>query len=300
MTGPAGVNSLDVSDEVVDIAAALDRGLVVRLVAPPDREHIFGVLSRALTSQADAPTLAWFVDANGRKHENTLPMPTALGCAEFELLASSPDAVAHLKALHSGETLRTSSAILEQAERRVIRSVVAKGGSEKLYRKALTLVQSAGGLGYPSARELGIDRCATHLSQSGLIAERRVAVKDGHGVVRGAKILFEKPQHVSLLDDYLALKEAAFGSTSSINRLFKARGLDESMRVAIRALTDSDLKALSVRIDALYENGSDTEFDRIPKIALLYAKEFDDLIQESPFRDRSSPLRENADEMTPG
>ncbi|CAJ6619269.1 Uncharacterised protein [Burkholderia pseudomallei] len=300
MTGPAGVNSLDVSDEVVDIAAALDRGLVVRLVAPPDREHIFGVLSRALASQVDAPTLAWFVDAHGRKHANTLPMPVSLGRTEFGALTSYPDDVAHLRALHSGETLRTTNAILEHAERRVIRSVVAQGGSEKLYRKALTLVQSTGGLGYPNARELGIDRCAVHLSQTGLIAERRVAVKDDHGVMRGAKILFEKPQHLSLLDDYLALRQASLGSTSSLDRLLKARGLDESMRVAIRALADSDLKSLSARIDALYEEAADAEHDRVPKIALHYAKEFDDLIEGSPFRDRSSPLRDNADEMTPG
>ncbi|ABO60300.1 hypothetical protein LA345_37375 (plasmid) [Burkholderia vietnamiensis] len=300
MTGPAGAISLDVSDEVVNIAAALDRGLVVRLVAPPDREHKFGVLSRALTSQADTSASAWFVDAYGRKHENTLPMPIALGRVEFEALTSCPDDVAQLKALHSGETLRTTNAILEQAERRVIRSLVAAGGSEKLYRKALTLVQSAGGLGYPNARELGIDRCAVHLSEAGLIAERRVAVKDGHGVVRGAKILFEKPQHLSVLGDYLALKEASLGSTSSLNRLLKARGLDESMRVAIRALADSDLKALSARIDALYEEHTDAELDRIPKIALLYAKEFDDLIAESPFRDSPLPQRDSADEMTPG
>ncbi|MEX3555068.1 MAG: hypothetical protein VB131_00030 [Burkholderia gladioli] len=300
MTGPAGANSLDLSDEVVDIGAALDRGLVVRLVAPPDRQHIFGVLSRAQSSLEDASTSAWFVDAHGRKHESTLPMPTALSCAEFEALASRPDDVVHLKVLHSVGTLPNTDAILEQAERRVIRSIVAMGGSEKLYRKALTLVQGAGGLSYPSARELGIDKCAAHLSQTGLIAERRVAVKDEQGVVRGAKILFEKPQHVSLQDDYLALKEASLGSVSSMKRLFKARGLDESMRVAIRALADSDLKALSRRLDALYEDGVDADLDQLPKIALLYGKEFDDLVSESPFVDSSTPQNENSDEMTPG
>ncbi|MBR8426155.1 hypothetical protein [Burkholderia cenocepacia] len=300
MTDPAGAISLDVSDEVVNIAVALDRGLVVRLIAPPDREHKFGVLSRALAPHADASAWAWFVDAYGRKHANTLPMPVSVGRAEFEALTSCPDDVAHLMTLHSGETLRTTNTILEHAEQRVIRSLVAQGGSEKLYRKALALVQSMGGLGYPNARELGIDRCAVHLSQTGLIAERRVAVKDDHGVVRGAKILFEKPQHLSLRDDYLALRQASLGSRSSLDRLLKARGLDESMRVAIRALSDSDLKILSARIDALYEEAADAEHDRVPKIALHYAKEFEDLIAESPFRDSSLFQRVNVDEMTPG
>ncbi|KVV07317.1 hypothetical protein WK77_16130 [Burkholderia ubonensis] len=262
--------------------------MIVRLIAPPDREHVFGVLSNASADEVpDNSTFAWIVNDQGQKHESTLPLPLPLGHAEYEPLASRPDDVAHLKVLYSRATLRNTDAILQQAERRVIRSLVAAGGSEKLYRKALTLVQGAGNLSYPSARQLGIDVYATHLSQSGLIAQRRVAVKDAHGVVRGAKVFFEKPQHVSLHDDYVALKEAAFGSTSALNRLFRARGLDESMLVAIRALEDDDLKSLCDRINGLYENK--TEFDRIPNIALHYSKEFEDLISQSPFHEVSKP-----------
>ncbi|MBN3729517.1 hypothetical protein [Burkholderia sp. Tr-20390] len=282
MIGPVGAIPLEVNSEVVDIGAALERGLVVRLVVPPDRDHVFGVLEPAVATQsASGARTAWFVNEHGRKHEYTLPLPLSLMRSEYEPLSSYPDDALLLRVLHSPDTFRSSPDVFACAERRVIHSFAAAGGSESIYRKTVELVWGARGLSYPGAKKLGIADSASSLAATGVIAERRVSIKDPRGIVRGAKILFEKPQLASLHDDYVALKEAALGSGTSLTRLLTARGLDESMRVAIRALADDELSKLNAQIAERCRDGRTTSEQHLPGMPHLYSTEIEGLIADS-------------------
>ncbi|CAE6793326.1 hypothetical protein R70006_04951 [Paraburkholderia domus] len=290
----AGVSlPLELSEEQVSMNVALARNSISRLSQPPSKVHVYVVSGNEQApdgpvGDGSASVCAWIVDALGRKHESTLPYPLQFDQAEVLPIKSFPDDLAHLHALHAPGALNDEASIVARAEQRVFQSLVMKGGSERIYRKALTAVNSLGTLTYPAARDMDIELAADHLAEEGLVSRRGEKVRDAHGAVRGSKIFFERPALLAVVDDFVMLREAAVGGARAMDQLLSARGIDSAMKVAIRALSDSELRQLDGRFEALYEGKSDIECDRVPRSALEYSKQILDVLQVTPFKPKDA------------